>query len=188
MTFEVEQKFHVRDLQSLESQLRECGAEEGITEEHRDTYYNHPCRDFAETQEAFRVRRVGAVPLITYKGPRLPGAIKARREMEWRLDPGDPDGSQMEALLQVLSFRRVATVTKSRRPFSMTDSSAEFVIVIDEVEDLGIFAEIELLVESKEGVEKARSQIEELSGRLGLHQAESRSYLRMILELDQLKN
>ena len=185
MTFEVEQKFHVDDLESLERGLRDIGAQEGESQQHRDTYFNHPCRDFAETQEAFRVRRVGQVPMVTYKGPKLPGTIKARRELEWRLDPGDPNGEQMEALLDHLSFRKVATVCKRRRPFQGSDEVGEFVAVIDEVEELGLFAEIELIVERESQVEAARQRIDALAGRLGLHRAESQSYLRMVLALDQ---
>ncbi|MGI9471916.1 MAG: class IV adenylate cyclase [Rubripirellula sp.] len=181
MTIEVEQKFHVDDLEALELGLKELGATEDATEDHRDTYYNHPCRDFAETQEAFRIRRVGSIPMVTYKGPKLPGAIKARRELEWRLDPGDPDGSRMEDLLNHLSFRKVATVGKRRRPFTGHDQVGEVSVVIDEVDSLGLFAEIELIVESEAGVEQARQRIADLSVRLGLHRAESQSYLRMVL-------
>ena len=49
-------------------------------QEHVDTYYNHPSRDFAETREALRIRRVDGVPMVTYKGTKLPGEVKARRE------------------------------------------------------------------------------------------------------------
>lgn len=180
--FEVEQKFHVEDLALLEDQLRQIGAVEGKTQQHADTYYNHPCRDFAETQEAFRVRRVDGVPMVTYKGTKLPGEVKARRELEWRLDPGDPDGTKLEELLGLLGFPRVAEVQKQRRCFSWSQSLQNITIVIDQVRSLGLFAEVELMVIETTEVESARRQIVELGSRLGLLRAESRSYLRMILE------
>ncbi len=188
MSFEVEQKFHVEDLRELEAQLRRMGAVEQDSQQHADTYYNHPCRDFTESREALRVRRVDGVPMITYKGTKLPGAVKARRELEWRLDPGDVDGEKMEEMLRLLSFREVATVEKQRRLFAMPGDLADFGVMIDEVAGLGLFAEVELIADESGGVETARQRICELSERLGLHRAESRSYLRMILELDPPKS
>lgn len=186
-TFEVEQKFHVDDVALLEGRLRELGAVEEKSQQHSDTYYNHPSRDFAETHEAFRVRRVNGVPMITYKGAKLRGTIKARRELEWRLDPGDPDGTKMEDLLQLLSFRRVAVVEKQRRLFSMPAGSSDFGVMIDEVVSLGLFAEIELIARDYQEIEVARGRISNLGDQLGLHRAESRSYLSMILELESPK-
>lgn len=181
MTYEVEQKFPLKNLEIFERALRASGAVEETTQYHADTYYNHPCRDFAATQEAFRIRRIGAVPMITYKGPKLPGAVKARREMEWRLDPGDKDGTQTAELLELLGFKPVATVKKTRRPFAASDLTGPFGVVIDEVEGLGLFVEIEVLVEKQQGVEQAREKIQRIARQLGLHQAEARSYLRMVL-------
>ncbi len=182
MTYEVEQKYHLQDLESFEKALEECAAVEEAIEHHADTYYNHPCRDFAATNEAFRIRRIGDVPMITYKGPKLPGTVKARREMEWRLDPGDQDGTQTAELLEHLGFKEVATVRKTRRPFSARDATGPFGVVIDEVQGLGFFVEVEVMVENQEDVEQARAKIEMIAGQLGLQQPESRSYLRMVLE------
>ncbi len=163
--------------------LAELGAVEQRTEQHSDSYYNHPSRDFRETMEALRIRRVDGVPMITYKGPKLPGAIKARLEREWRLDPGDPDGSSTEELLQILGFRPVAIVQKSRRCFRLPGDMADFGVVIDDVQSLGLFAEVELVVAQLSEIEPARERIASLSGHLGLQRAEPRSYLSMLLEL-----
>ncbi len=179
--FEVEQKYHVDDLAALENRLAELGAVEGQIEQHRDTYFNHPSRDFKQTHEAFRIRRVDGAALITYKGAKLPGAIKARPELEWRLDPGDPDGTRMERLLDLLSFRHVAVVEKQRRPFSMPGELADFGVVIDEVRLLGSFAEIELIVRDPAQIEIARDRIGRLGERLGLRRPEPKSYLTMLL-------
>ena len=179
--FEIEQKYHVDDRDQLLDRLRAMNAVEGETEQHHDTYYNHPSRDFAETQEAFRIRRVNGIPMITYKGEKLPGEVKARRELEWRLDPGDPEGSQMEELLETLSFRRVATVEKRRRCFRMGASYGSLVVVLDHVLSLGSFAEIEQVVENEAEIEAARQRILALGAQLGLLRRERQSYLRMIL-------
>ena len=183
--FEVEQKFHIEDLEKLENRLAVFFAD-GIAVEqdvqvHRDTYYNHPCRDFASTHEALRVRRCNDVPMVTYKGTKLPGKIKARRELEWRLDPGDHDGSQTEELFVLLGFRRVAEVVKTRRSFLFERDLSGFTVTIDDVQSVGLFAEIELVVDDLNEIEPARDRIGQFAQRLGLHRDEPRSYLRMLL-------
>ena len=185
MTFEVEQKFHVSDADVLRKRLASIGAVEREEQNHIDTYFNHPSRDFAETREAFRIRRVDGVPMVTYKGQKLPGTIKARRELEWRLDPGDADGSKMEQLLEHLSFRRVASVGKRRRCYSLPGQFAAMDVVIDDVDRLGCFAEIEMVVNDSKEIESARSRIADLAERLSLHEPEARSYLSMTLLLDE---
>lgn len=180
--YEVEQKFHVRDIDTLVESLTRLGAAEGAPESHRDTYFNHPNRDFSETREALRVRRVNGVPAVTYKGSLVAGEIKARRELEWRLDPGDADGSNMETLLTLLSFRRVGTVEKTRRTFTLAGELADFTVVVDHVTELGDFAEIELIVPQQGDIEAARDRIAGFSRQLGLQDGESRSYLTMYLQ------
>ena len=179
---EVEQKFRVDDVSGLVARLSELGWHEAPTQRHVDTYYNHPCRDFALTHEALRIRRVDGVPMITYKGTKLPGAVKARQEMEWRLDPGDADGRRTEELLVALGFSRVAAVTKVRRNFNQTSKEAPIAVVIDAVDSVGDFAEIEMIVGDSNDVESARGAILRLGNSLGLHAAEPRSYLRMLME------
>ncbi len=182
--FEIEQKYRVDDVSDLQSRLEQLGASMGDLEQHSDTYYNHPNRDFAETGEAFRIRRINGIPLITYKGAKLAGAMKARREMEWRLDPGDPDGNQTEDLLQVLGFRRVACVQKDRQNYGFSGTFSDVCVVIDGVQPIGVFAELELIVATELEIEGARNQISQLSAKLGLRKPEPHSYLEMVLEFD----
>ncbi len=183
--YEVEQKFHVADPDGLVSALLELNATESPVQSHADTYFNHPSRDFAQTHEALRIRRVDGVPMVTYKGTKLPGAIKARREMEWRLDPGDIDGSQTQELWTRLGFRLVAVVSKRRRTFVLDGPLTGLTVVVDDVETVGSFAEIESMADDDNGVEDARNRIESLANRLNLDRPEQRSYLRMLLELQK---
>lgn len=185
---EIEQKYHVDSPDQLHDRLMAAGAVKQSTQQHADTYYNHPSRDFAETHEALRIRRCDGVPMVTYKGKKLPGKVKARQELEWRLDPGDPDGNHMELLLTSLGFKKVATVRKTRRNYQLDHGGAQFALTIDDVESLSTFAEIELVIPTPDAadqqadVEVARQRIIELAPHLGLQQTESRSYLRMLLE------
>lgn len=180
--YEVEQKFHVADPDALINRLIDLGATEMPTQTHRDTYFNHPSRDFAQTHEALRIRRVDGIPMVTYKGTKLPGAVKARRELEWRLDPGDSDGAKTEELWSLLGFRRVATVAKVRRIFDLGEPFVGLTVTVDAVETVGSYAEIETLADDEDAVDAARARVEGLSERLKLTRHEPRSYLRMLLE------
>ena len=78
--FEVEIKFRAADLEALGRRLLSLGAEPIGTSEQEDLYLAHPSRDFASTDEALRLRRVGDMNRITYKGPKLGGPTKTREE------------------------------------------------------------------------------------------------------------
>ena len=82
----------------------------------------------------------------------------------------------MEELLQMLSFRRVAEVRKERQTYTIGGIFADAAIVIDRVETLGEFAELELLIGKKSEIDQARGLIRQLSDQLGLRTVEPRSY------------
>ena len=65
MAIEVEQKFRIADVPAMERQLRALGATLGATELQVDCYFAHPQRDFAQTDEALRLRRRILAPFVT---------------------------------------------------------------------------------------------------------------------------
>src|SRR5688500_16438791 len=116
MHFEVEQKFKVASLAAVREQLLALGAEFGDPIDQADTYFAHPARDFARTDEALRLRRVGDETWITYKGPKLDMTSKPRQELELPLQAGPDVFDRHCELLAALGFRPVATVRKRRKP------------------------------------------------------------------------
>ena len=145
MQFEVEQKHRVPDVRALDERLAERGAEIGPPVEQSDQYFAHPCRDFAKTDEALRIRTVGDKSFVTYKGPKLDTTTKTRRELELPLDPSDADGSKFAELLRSLGFTPVAVVRKRRRTFRHRCRTADEVEgALDDVDGVGTFVELEL--------------------------------------------
>src|SRR5262249_14012147 len=116
---EVEQKFPVADFTALESRLREFGAIPGDAREEADHYFNAPDRDFARTDEALRIRRIGASNRVTYKGPKRDAHTKTRTEIEVPLADGDQTAEDFVQLLTKLGYRPVAVVRKQRKSFHM---------------------------------------------------------------------
>jgi adenylate cyclase class 2 len=190
--YEVELKFSVADPRALEQRLGSLGARWHEPIDQVDRYFNHPCRDFARTDEAVRLRQDGDHAVITWKGPRIDAATKTRREIELPLairgpeggDSADPAAStiaEWTELLEAVGFRPVATVAKRRRPARVHWQGMEVDVVLDRVAGLGEYLELELQASEAE-VPQARACLESLACELGCGPTERRSYLELLLE------
>src|SRR5450432_4115279 len=133
MHFEVEQKHRVGDRAALLAKLAERGAKLGEAVLQSDQYFAHPARDFAQTDEALRIRTVGNSSFVTYTGPKLDAMSKTRRELALPLAASDADGSQFAELLAALGFTPVATVRKQRRTFHIAHEGRDAEGALDEV-------------------------------------------------------
>ncbi len=180
MTLEVELKFRLSDEATLRAELVKCDVAWHPPEEQVDCYFNHPARDFAQTDEAVRLRQTGGQNVITYKGPKLDAATKTRREIELPIAPGSEGLAQFGELLEVLSFRRVAEVRKVRTKGKLFWQDWPVEVALDQVAGLGSFVELEIQAEEAE-LASARQAILALATRLNLTQQERRGYLEMLL-------
>jgi adenylate cyclase class 2 len=181
MQYEVEQKHRVADEAGLVARLQEWGGSLGKPIEQSDHYLAHPCRDFATTDEALRIRVVGDKSFVTYKGPKLDKTTKTRLEIELPLDPADHGGARFASLLAALGFTPVAVVRKRRRKFQITVGEYEVDGALDDLDGLGCFVELELQADD-DGLEAAKRIIGNLASDLDLGPSERRSYLEMLLE------
>jgi adenylate cyclase class 2 len=178
---EIEIKFPVEDLRLLEDRIqRECGAVELSSHEEADHYFNAPDRDFARTDEALRLRRIGSANYVTYKGPKRDSATKTRTELEVPLAAGDQTAEDFLRLLRHLGYKPVAVVRKARRTFRLTCGGFDMNICLDQVEGVGAFAELEIVAD-EESFEPAQSALLDLARRLYLTVSERRSYLELLL-------
>ncbi|MEW4454094.1 class IV adenylate cyclase [Bremerella sp. JC817] len=180
MKFEVELKFPVDDLSTVESQLEDLGGIIEVPKRQADRYYSHPSRNFAETDEALRIRRVGDQNFITYKGPKVDDSTKTRREIEVPLISGATGAANIVHMFESLGFTPVAEVTKDRRKSHIQYDGYEVLVAMDEVLNLGTFVELEITAD-EEDVESAKAAIAKLADQLGLSGSERRSYLELIL-------
>jgi adenylate cyclase class 2 len=180
MHLEVEQKFCVADLAPVREQLASLGARFAERVDQADTYFAHPARDFAATDEALRLRRVGDVNFITYKGPRLDRTTKTRRELELPLPAGARAFQQHSKLLEALGFRPVATVRKRREAAHLEWNGFDVEAALDDVTAVGRYAELEIFAEES-SLEAAKVALASLAKQLGLATSERRSYLELLL-------
>jgi adenylate cyclase class 2 len=183
MHLEVELKFPVPDWAVVRRQLEELGARFVEPVEQVDTYFAHPARDFAHTDEALRLRQVGDATWITYKGPRLDIQTKTRRELELPLVPGRAEFERYSELLAALGFRTVASVRKRRVAARLAWEGLQVDAALDSVAQVGEFIELEISADSADlaGLEAAQAAVASLAKRLDLSQPQRRSYLELLL-------
>jgi adenylate cyclase class 2 len=176
--YEVEVKV-AADLDAVATQLAERDADLTGDVVQVDTYYDAPHRDFAETDEALRVRRETrageTTARITYKGPLVESESKTREEFETGVD----DGETADAIFEHLGFEPAATVRKDRRFYDYEG----YTVTLDDVEGVGQFVEVETETDEA-GVEAAREGAYDVLRELGLDPEDQTrtSYLGMLLD------
>ncbi len=145
-----------------------------------DIYFNAPDRDFRKTDEALRLRSAQnfsndeVETFITYKGKKLDGISKTRKEYETAI--ADPD--TMGKLMEALGYRAAHIVKKKRWYYKKGDTT----VCLDEVEGLGSYIELERMVdivdERAEVVEELVAELEALGiDKSGLT---TKSYLELL--------
>jgi adenylate cyclase class 2 len=176
MTMEVEAKAHCKDLKAVESRILDLGAHFLWEGTQKDTYFNHPGRDFALTDEALRIREVGDKAYLTYKGPKIDAITKTREEIAVPVD----DSEALSEVLKKLGFQEVRTVTKNRQKYQLK----EFTICLDKVEDLGDFVELEAICDPSDSqrIEELRNTILNTLNDWNLTKIERKSYLELLLK------
>ncbi|MFA5181632.1 MAG: class IV adenylate cyclase [Syntrophales bacterium] len=167
---EIEIKAVLADPGTMKELLMQVGAVAGPVLQERDLYYQHPSRDFGQTNEALRLRVTNGHGRITYKGPRMAGTAKIRFEAETEIG----DYETMKSILERLDFHPAGMVEKKRTVFYLEGAT----VCLDDVVGLGTFIELEKMGEDKEAIEQ---EIITLAGKLGIRAFESRTYLAMIL-------
>jgi adenylate cyclase class 2 len=181
MHFEVEQKHRIEDPGAFVAELQAWGVVLGDAVAQSDKYFQHPSRDFAQTDEALRIRTVGKASFVTYKGAKVDATTKTRRELELPLAATDPGGRQFAELLAALGFKPAATVRKQRRPFHVSYRGSDVEGALDDVEGVGHYVELELSADDA-GLEAATKTISSLAAELQLGPTERRSYLELLLD------
>jgi adenylate cyclase class 2 len=202
--YEVEVKVRA-DHGAVRDALADRGADRLDAVVQEDTYYDAPHRDFAETDEALRIRRERRLDAnratdhsgasgdgrasghdgpshewttrLTYKGPLLEAESKSREEHETAV----ADGETAAAIFDGLGFEPAATVRKEREHYDL----GEYVVTLDDVEGLGQFVEVETETEDAD-IAAARDGARSLLDSLGLDPDEQirTSYLGLLLAGD----
>jgi len=174
---EVEVKASVKDFADVQEKLTQIGAIKIKREHQMDVYYNAPHKDFAESDEALRIREIpknGKKRIIlTYKGAKMDDVSKTRKEIE--VDVSDAENTGL--IFENLGFRRAASVTKDRDIYHID----EFIITLDTVFEVGTYVEIETEAHEDKDTSESLNKIFEIYKKLGIEEGfERRSYLELM--------
>ena len=179
---EVEVKAKINSFEEMREKLNKINAIKVKTEHQEDRYFNSPVKDFAQTDEALRIRETKSEDkhdlFITYKGPKIDKKSKTREEYEMKIE----DAEKCKNIVESLGFNEVRTVIKNRDYYKYEN----FEISLDDVEGLEPYMEIEISLDDGSDYSKAQEDIFKLFEKLGVTDGfERTSYLELLEELDE---
>src|SRR5262245_56641231 len=177
---EIEVKCPVTDFDEVRRLLAAWGARAEPKRQEEDHYFNAPDRDFAKTDEALRLRRIGECNWLTYKGPKRDLQTKTRTEIEISVGEGAESAGGLAQMLVCLGYRPVAIVRKERICYHCQRGGFAVEITLDTVAELGQFVEVEIRAEES-ALSEAREVLLHAIAELGLTTTELRAYLELLL-------
>ena len=171
---EVEVKARIDSFEEMEKRLKDLGAVKTKDEFQEDIYFASPIVDFAETDEALRIRTTNNDTFITYKGPKLNEKAKTRKEVEMTIE----SAAKASDIFTEIGFTPARTVRKSRQYYRYEN----FEISLDDVEGLPPYMEIEIALSDSEDYTEAQNRIFKLFEKLDITDGfERTSYMELIM-------
>lgn len=177
---EVEFKVPVRDRCLLEENLETQGFSKGNLVKETDLYFDNEHNQIKDSDGALRVRScinlsVNTVEhFMTYKGPKMDAVSMSRKELEVQID----DADKGKEILTSLGYCKVYPVAKTRQYYI----GGEITACLDQVEGLGEFLELEMIVSDEAEKPQALERLAALLRQLGYDPEGTirRSYLSML--------
>ena len=141
MPTEIEIKVKVEEHEGVRGRLREVGAERVGTVLETNRIFDSGDGSLHRAGKALRVRSSvdvetkKAAHVMTFKGPRKPGPLKVREELEVEVE----DGEKAAAILRAMGYVVTLAFEKRRESWRLEPCKIE----LDELPHLGCFVEIE---------------------------------------------
>lgn len=172
---EVEIKLPLFRRSITERALTDCGFKAGNLVKESDFYFTSDFHDFMKTDEALRIRTCENFTTRETTSFLTDTVSTTRKELETRIE----DADIAREILISLGYKKLYPVTKLRQYYHKGRMTA----CVDQVESLGSFLELEILVDSPEQKESALQSIEALLLDMGssLKETTRKSYLSMLL-------
>jgi adenylate cyclase class 2 len=174
---EVELKAHLRDRSATLAAVASFAAPDGRVDK-RDAYWHGPGWRLDRGERGFRVRREGEASVVTFKSKRTEGGIEVNREREFAVSD--------EAAFVEFALRLGCEAFYGKRKTGAAFKAARATIEIVDVEGLGDFIEVEILLddEDPEKIAQAKAGLLALLARAGVGEAdiEPRFYSELLME------
>ncbi len=142
---EIEVKFEVKDIRAIKQKIKKIGAKYKGKHSQLDIWFDTLEKSLGKKRTGLRLRRQEGKTMLTVKGKQVFGkSFREAEESEVRVS----DFDKTRKMLAELGFQRELIIKKEREVWERGNLS----IVLDRVEDLGTFLELE---GSKRDIEKA---------------------------------
>ena len=141
MSVEIEAKMAVENHAAVRAKLQECGAKRHGLFIETNTFFDTDDRSLMAADKGLRLRlnrnaETGEEDhIVTYKGPRQPGALKSREEVELAVE----GSAEITKLFESLGFAKTISFEKRRESWLLENCKVE----LDELPFLGSYVEIE---------------------------------------------
>lgn len=177
MPVELEAKVKIDSHEPVRAMLSRLGAQRVSRVMETNTFFDTPTRTLLSQDRGLRLRikqdldRNTTKAVVTFKGPRQPGAFKQREELEYEVS----DAPAAAACFNALGFATELSFQKRRESWRVNACLVE----LDEMPILGTFVEIE--GPTADEVESVRRAL-----KLDAHELINDSYIAMLVaELDR---
>jgi adenylate cyclase class 2 len=141
MAIEIEAKMQIDDPAAMRRRLKAAGAKLAGNHLETNTFFDTPTAALRRADKGLRLRanrdaRTGrTVHIVTFKGPRRPGPLKRREEIEFVVD----DPRAFTEVFAELGYAATLSFRKRRQSWRLSGCKIE----LDELPLLGTFIEIE---------------------------------------------
>ncbi len=141
MPVEIEAKMSVEGLAATRAKVLDVGGKLLGKYLETNTFFDSEDRSLLAADKGLRLRHKRNMDtgeehdIITYKGPRQPGALKSREEVELMVE----GAAETVKLLECLEYRPVLSFEKRRESYSLDGCEVD----LDELPYLGTYVEVE---------------------------------------------
>jgi predicted adenylyl cyclase CyaB len=173
MTFEVELKARLHNPAAVEAKAAELGRLKKETFK-EDVYFRRKGDTAVVPKDRYRLRREAGQAVVTFKEKINAGGTEVNHETEFTVD----NAFAFFQFAHRFGFEPFVVKRKKSRVYQIGRASVE----LNEVEHLGHFVEIEILVEKESETPFARTEIARTFTQLGLDtpDLETRYYVQML--------
>jgi len=126
-----------------------------------DTYYTDKQETFIKDRICLRIRKINDNFLeLTYK-PKVDDKLEKYGKKEVNIELKVEDYNDIKYIIEELGYIEYVSFKKYRETFSKKINDIEYNIMIDKIENIGRFIELEILTDTEESKERLASKLDE---------------------------
>lgn len=132
-----------------------------------DTYFTDRELTFIDDRVCLRTRKTNEDFLeLTYK-PKIDNSIEKYGKKEVNIKLNSKDYADIKYIIKELGYIEYVSFKKHRKVYSKIINNCEYNIMIDEIENVGNFIELEILVKTEEEKEKFHDELDRFVEKMG---------------------